>query len=599
MTIRLKVLIAIFTAILLVAGTGIFIVRTVGRSTIEDQVSDLLITTARSRYEHIETVLNQKAEITETAAQALLGAVSDRSLAPTGSWEPEFLNPILGLLRGSKQSFQDTMIWNADGSLVATSREGGGTGIDTEITEIIEGGVIGTYISDCYIDEDSGNTVMVVATPLGFGSQHVATLGIVHKVNDLFTVTTEREGLGETGEVYIVNGDGYMITPSRFLDDVVLQKQINIDEISSSLGLSRDSTVGDVALYNNYMGSEVISTGIMIPSMDWIVVAEKHTDEAFSPVRDLTSAMGWTVLGMLVLTVCIALLLSRTITAPILRLHRGAEELAAGNLDYRIGTTSKDEVGKLSRAFDRMADSLKASTDELEQRVLERTEQLETANKDLEAFSYSVSHDLRAPLRSIDGFSQVLLEDYSDQLDDQAKGYLDRMHQASLHMNQIIEGMVKLSGLARGELTYTQVDLSTMAVQIFDELQLGYPERKVEFIVDSGLVVDGDAELLQSVVDNLISNAWKFTSKKEDARIEFGFTDSTSKPAYFVRDNGAGFDMAEADKLFDTFKRLHANSEFEGTGIGLATVKRIINRHGGDIWAESVVDQGATFYFTL
>ncbi len=225
--------------------------------------------------------------------------------------------------------------------------------------------------------------------------------------------------------------------------------------------------------------------------------------------------------------------------------------------------------------------------------------QLTATNKELEAFSYSVSHDLRSPLRSIDGFSQALLEDYTDKLDENGQDYLKRLRGASQKMGELIDGLLKLSSLTRSEMHKDKVDLSALAKEIATRLQETQPEHHAKFDISKGLTTSGDRQLLRVLMENLLGNAWKFTSKSPKARIEFGATQNGDKKAYFVRDNGVGFDMTYADKLFGAFQRLHKTTEFPGTGIGLATVQRIINRHGGTVWAEGAVGKGATFYFTL
>ena len=236
---------------------------------------------------------------------------------------------------------------------------------------------------------------------------------------------------------------------------------------------------------------------------------------------------------------------------------------------------------------------------ELEQRVIERTAQLENTNKELEAFSYSVSHDLRAPLRGIDGWSQALLEDYHDRLDEQGRQYIDRVRSEAQRMGHLIDDMLKLSRLTRAEMIKEQVDLSALVQTIAERLQTADPLRKVDFIIQAGLTAEGDFYLLEIMLTNLLGNAFKFTAKCEKAVIEFGQTESEDQLVFFVRDNGAGFDMTYSRKLFGAFQRMHKASEFPGTGIGLATVQRIIHRHGGHVWAEAEVDRGATFYFTL
>ncbi len=237
---------------------------------------------------------------------------------------------------------------------------------------------------------------------------------------------------------------------------------------------------------------------------------------------------------------------------------------------------------------------------QLNQDLQARTAQLESANKELEAFSYSVSHDLRAPLRAIDGFSRMLEKDSREKLDEAGRERLQRIRAATQQMASLIDDMLSLSKITRAEMHRRPVDLSATAENIVAELQKSEPERKVVCRIAPGIKASGDAVLLHAVLQNLLGNAWKFTSKRSQPTIEFGRQPGDADvPVFFVRDNGAGFDMAYAQKLFEAFQRLHTSNEFEGTGIGLATVQRIIQRHGGRVWAEGAVDKGATFYFTL
>ena len=271
-------------------------------------------------------------------------------------------------------------------------------------------------------------------------------------------------------------------------------------------------------------------------------------------------------------------------------------------------TALRDESGSL-RGFAKVTrdmterraaeEQLRRLNEQLEQRVAERTAQLEAANRELEAFSYSVSHDLRAPLRGIDGFSQALLEDYSERLDDQGLDYLRRVRAATQRMSRLIDDLLGLSRITRSELRREAVDLSGLARSVVEQLREAQPGRQVEFRVADGLSAQGDARLLRIALENLLGNAWKFSSKTAGAVIEFGATEAGGEDVYFVRDNGAGFDMNYASKLFGAFQRLHDVREFEGTGIGLATVQRIVRRHGGLVWAEGEPGRGATFYFTL
>jgi light-regulated signal transduction histidine kinase (bacteriophytochrome) len=247
----------------------------------------------------------------------------------------------------------------------------------------------------------------------------------------------------------------------------------------------------------------------------------------------------------------------------------------------------------------RVEDEVRRLNAELDQRVQVRTAQLESTNKELEAFCYSVSHDLRAPLRNIVGFSQALLQDYSDKLDEQGKEYLQRAGAAGQRMTRLIEDLLHLSRVARSEMSRSKVNLTQLVQAVAAELQKGEPTRSVHWKITQGATAEGDPRLLRIAFENLLGNAWKFTGKKEHPVIEFGQTKQGDERVFFVRDNGAGFEMAYAGKLFGAFQRLHPATDFPGTGIGLATVQRIINRHGGRIWAHAEPEKGATFYFTL
>ena len=260
-------------------------------------------------------------------------------------------------------------------------------------------------------------------------------------------------------------------------------------------------------------------------------------------------------------------------------------------------TAVRDEEGKLF-GFAKVTRDLteRKRTNELLRR---HTAQLEAANVELDAFAYSVSHDLRAPLRSIDGFSQALLEDYAGRLDAAGQDYLQRVRAATQRMATLIDDLLDLSRVTRSEMTIAPVDLSELARELATEFTSGDPERHVEIVITPDVAVRADRGLLRVVLHNLMGNAWKFTGKRSDARIEVGVVAADGERAYYVRDNGAGFDMAYASKLFGAFQRLHRVTEFPGTGVGLATVQRIIHRHGGRVWAESAVGRGATFYFTL
>ena len=298
----------------------------------------------------------------------------------------------------------------------------------------------------------------------------------------------------------------------------------------------------------------------------------------------------------------------RTSTIPVVLLSaRAGEEAIVGGLetgadDYLVKPFSARELLSRVGTHLEMARVRRAATDvanELAEMRAALLKDVERKNQELESFSYSVSHDLRAPLRAIDGYSQILLEDFADALDDDGKKYLRYVREATQHMAQLIDDLLSLARVTRTEIHRVDVDLTALARRISERLRAASPERDGHFIIKDGMRGNADSRLLAVLLENLLGNAWKFTSKRKEAEITFGCEERDGKPTYFVKDNGAGFDMAYTAKLFGAFQRLHATSEFEGTGIGLATVQRVLHRHDGDVWAEGKVDGGATFYFTL
>ena len=258
-------------------------------------------------------------------------------------------------------------------------------------------------------------------------------------------------------------------------------------------------------------------------------------------------------------------------------------------------------VGFQNDVTERKLSEEKISTthESLEVKVKKRTAQLEDVNKELEAFNYSVSHDLQAPLRTISGFSRILLKDYGDRLDMEAREHLEYIEKSVRQMKTLIKSLLSFSKIGKADLSYTNVDIDTQVTQVIEELKAGKGSHAPEIILHGLHPALCDADLMKQVWTNLISNAIKYSSKKEHPMIEIGMANSNSEVVYYIRDNGTGFNMAEADKIFSPFQRLHSNSEFEGTGVGLATVHRIITKHGGRIWADARISEGATFYFTL
>ncbi|MCG8054354.1 MAG: ATP-binding protein [Candidatus Thiodiazotropha endolucinida] len=403
-----------------------------------------------------------------------------------------------------------------------------------------------------------------------------------------------------------VDKQALALLEDEFIDDQVTDFSIQVIDTPGAVEMQSQMMQVVTPVFNGQELWGILYCGISLAGMqESIDERTAEWDEEISRIWIfyITVAAIFILFGFMV-----SLFITRRLLRAVDQLDAGVKEVSAGDLNYRLSMQGLmcSEFGTFATSFNRMASNLESShrtLDEynrsLEYKVEERTVELARSNKELEAFNYSVSHDLRAPLRSIEGFSQVLSEEYQESLDETGLDYLRRVRAAASRMGVLIDDMLRLSRLGRQEMQTGEVDLSELANATLSKLAESEPERQVSFQVEPGLMVQGDRRLLAIALDNLIGNAWKYTGRREKAEIVFGKAVKEGKSCYFVQDNGAGFDMRYADKLFGAFQRLHKSSDFEGTGIGLATVARIMHRHGGSVWAESEVDAGATFYFQL
>jgi signal transduction histidine kinase len=418
------------------------------------------------------------------------------------------------------------------------------------------------YVSSVYkqVVGEKDLAVMVCAPIFDQERNAIGILGTTQRTVFLGNII---EGIGFDPDTIItlVDQEGHIIYSNRF----AYQKEITQYPSFAFLKSRAQEGQGSPAIRVPSEGNRVrFVVYAPLREMGWTVIVEKGRREILKSES-----------GFFVQMAAISLLLFLLIASSLVYLRKG---IARQKLE-------EQRIRRLN--------------EELEERVRQRTDDLLRANKELEGFSYSVSHDLRAPLRSIDGFSQALLEDYAEKLDETGKDYLQRVRSGAQKMSELIDAMLSLSHLTRGEIKRETVDLTALAKSIASDLKKTEPERQVEFEFAEGVAVKGDPVMIRALLENLFRNAWKFTGKHPTARIAFGVTETENRPVYFVRDDGVGFDMAYKEKLFGAFQRLHASVDFPGIGIGLATVQRIVHRHGGHIWAEGEVGKGATFYFSL
>ena len=357
----------------------------------------------------------------------------------------------------------------------------------------------------------------------------------------------------------------------------------------------------DIVEYERAPGYPVLAASRPIANSDWFILVELSTNKILEGTHQF---LNWMLVAGGLLTaagIVIAWIMSRNITRPLHSLTRAATKIAEGSDFPSVNVSRRDELGTLANAFNTMSLQIQNARKDLEQKVIDRTKQLESVNKELEAFSYSVSHDLRSPLRAIGGYSTILQEDFESLLGDEGKRIIGAIHSNTKMMGKLIDDLLAFSKMGKKELSLLPIDMKTLAESCMTELQgtERAANNPLQFHCASLPACAGDPGMMKQVWMNLIGNAIKYSSQQQEPRIEIACVEEPSRNVYSVRDNGVGFDMQYAHKLFGVFQRLHSAEAFEGTGIGLALVKRIVHKHNGDVWAESTPGAGASFYFSI
>ncbi len=644
MKIQIKLLVTVFLIILLSAGITILVSQTIARNIVEGEICNQLANSAQSRANHIGTILNGYIQVAELMAvgNAFRDSV-DESKNYTKSIEQ--VNRKINSTVGPNGEISRIRLLDKNGIVIASSHAD--VGQNKSADDIFLKGKESVYLGDVHTSEFTGGKVISTAAPILVDGESSGVLVLNFDVDtELYEITTDRTGLGERGELYIVNKDEYMITPSKFLsqNDTFLKQKVETyhfgDEEEEAKYLGVAGYEHDVILCENYLGTDVVRAHTHVPDLGWYVIAEISEEEVFAPIAELTRMLLWALICLSLLGLTLSILISRTITQPIVKLQHGVEEIGKGNLDYKTGTKASDEIGQLSRAFDGMSTELKNSRVELEEysrgleaKVEERTKELdekakeaeeqtiaslnllqdvtetkielETAkselkakNTELERFTYTVSHDLRSPLITVQGFVELLRKDLERNEREKVENDLKYIETGTAKMEHLLNDTLRLSRIGRMVNPPEDVPFGEIVQETLEQTAQQIKSSGVEITVAEVFpTVQVDRMRIVEVLVNLVTNSINYMGEQPRPKIDIGYRVDGEETVFFVRDNGIGIDKSQHEKVFELFYTVDKSGK--GTGAGLAIVKRIIEVHNGRIWIESEKDKGCTVCFTL
>jgi signal transduction histidine kinase len=446
-----------------------------------------------------------------------------------------------------------------------------------------------------------------VATPIFEGPEFKGSIMVEIGNQGINEFVQDYTGLGQTGETIVVSNIGkkaIFITPIRFDAEAVFKRKI---EIGSNEGLDIQKAIKEgkvTGITFDYRDKEVLAVWRYLPDFNLGIIVKMDTEEVFASAKKLRYNLFRISFVLIAMVVLLAFLIAKSVSSPITELTQVSRIISGGNLAARAKVNTKDEIGELAASFNQMTDNLVEAKNNLEQKKTELEEQkklLEAANKELDSFVYTVSHDLRAPLRGIDGLAKFLEDDYVDKLDKQGQDYLSKIRSGATHMKELIDDLLTLSRISRIKNPHENVDIKELINSVISRIEFDIKEHKVELNLPEKLpVVRCDKIKMAEVFLNLINNAIKFSSKIQDTpKVQIGYNDRKDAHEFYVKDNGIGIDKKYHEEIFGIFKRLHKQEEYEGTGAGLSIVKKIIDDHKGSIWVDSELGKGTTFYFTI
>ena len=652
MKIRTKVLVLVFSLVLITGAVAIILSHNISSSIVEVQIGRHLKTAAQSRAHHIETLLDEYGRSVEMlAAGNPFKDVADPAMHYDRRLE-QVRRRIDSTIEARKE-ISRVRVLDKKGIIIASSHED--IGHDLHVDEIFLRGKQKVHVGHIHTSKYTGNPVISVAAPILANGKFSGVVVVNFDAEEeLYEITTDKTGMGETGEIYLVNKDGYMITPSRFVNDSFLKYKIDPGAVGYPGDIEHFAAPKHqckAIAYENYMGTDILSVHAHIPEMGWCLMAELSIEEAFAPVTRLTHTMLLILALFSAGGIILSILISKKIAKPIVKLHYGTEQIVKGNLDYKVGTKTADEVGELSRAFDRMTANLKKSRDELEayskgleERVEQRTKELaekvkeseelrhaslnlledvneaknelemakeevqktnrklKASNRELQDFVYVASHDLQEPIRKVSAFGQLLRDSLQGKLNEDEQENLAFMIDGASRMQQMIRDLLMYSSVSTKVKPAERVNLDEVIRNLKNvELAVLLEETSGTIYVPKPLLaVQADPSQVHQLLQNLVGNGLKYqrNGKRPEIVVRSSQEDDNTVRVE-VEDNGIGIAEGNYDKIFVMFRRLHSLEEYEGTGIGLAVCKKIVDRHGGNIGVNSTIAEGSTFWFTL
>lgn len=572
-----------------------------GRDGLEQAALDSVESTARQRQAAVEQwVDGSRHDIARVAEDpiALPMVITTMSPDSDGSPRQEAATTLQRAWSGSHASFTEVFLLDPRTGEIKLSTNPESVGRRRDDQAYFRDGRRDLSVQGPYFSLQSQQPAMTAAAPIHDGDGRLIAVVAGHiDLEPLYQVTAADLTVHASDDIFVITRTGLFVTQPRFIDDPA-QLQLGLQTADVDV-CAREST--SRLRYRDYRGVEVVGAVRYLPELDACVVVKTDLSEAFAAVsalrRDVQLFIGAAVLA----TAVAVLFTARTLVRPLLALQEGVTRFGRGDLEARVKVRSRDEIGQVSTEFNRMADTISAATRELDDRrgdLEAANRNLRATNLELEAFTYTVSHDLRSPLRAMSSFSQLLAEEHASELSEDGVHCLTRIQHNARAMSELVEDLLAFSRLNREAMHPERLDMEQLARSTVEHLS-SLSDHDVAVEIGPLPPAFADRALVARVLTNLVENAVKFTSTRCDARIEMSATDGPGGATYTIRDNGVGFDQRYANKMFEVFQRLHPSEEYEGTGIGLATVQRIVARHGGRVWAEGAVGQGAAFHFTL